>query len=325
MGIVPPVCGDAENPKWEVGDRWVYETPYYGACIKERKEVINITTINVNNTDYEVYVVKSSVSNWIADITTYGYYLINNLAIIKIEGVWDSGTNKTETVVIYDPPKQEYVFPLFVGKTWISTYKRSQESDISGSLNATDTLHYNVTGIETIKVKAGTFECYVIEESEGGGHVDNIIWYSPKVKNWVKRKENPRIIIETELISYKVAGLEENEFNFFSIPYLLFIILISVIIVALTVGLNTRRKRKNLNEVGTMIPVYYRGRSQETPPIIPATSPILSQSPDNYKTLDSSPKYICPSCGQLLSFIHRYHRWYCSYCENYIELDKRAT
>ena len=161
----PTVNGDAELPEWNVGDRWEYETPYYGMVVKEKTEVTDITTIDVNGTNYEVYIVLTTSSVPWGDIELYKYIAVNDMAIVKTRTIQSSGNSSIETVIIYRPPKKEYDFPLDFGKSWASSYTRYQHSESLGYINATDNLRYHIDKIDRIKVKAGTFECYVISET----------------------------------------------------------------------------------------------------------------------------------------------------------------
>jgi hypothetical protein len=309
--------GDAELPEWKVGDKWVYETPYYGVILKEKTEVINITTINVNDISYGVYVVLTNGSAPWLDTTLYSYVLINNMTTVKETGTWGYGINKTEAVIIYQPPKKELDFPLSVGKTWNSTYQRIHYDEIQGYINMTETLFYNVTGIETITVKAGTFKCYVIEEFHEWGDIHLRTWYSPKVKNAVKIEDIYRITIVTELTSYSANGKDEEVFALFTIFYIMLFIFIMIILIVLINNLVVRKKGKKTRADVTLQPA-----SGTMPfPTKPQTDLYAWQPESSVPQYPESPGYQqgpCPTCGQSMSFIPQYNKWYCYNCEKYL-------
>lgn len=239
------VKAEAELPKWSVGDKWVYETYYYGLTLETKTEIINITTINVNDTNYEVYVAHSTSSApWTASISDK-YVLTENMATVKTVTIWGYAENKTETMTTYQPPKKDFDFPLSVGKNWTTTYTYFQNSESLGNFTKTEIKYYNVTGIETITVKAGTFECYVIEDTDKYGVVYTKTWYSPKVKNSVRTEETYRITITTDLASYSIKrGGDEDDFDLLVIPYVMLLIIIPIILVIVVNSLIGRRKGK---------------------------------------------------------------------------------
>lgn len=271
--LTPSVIGDAELPEWEVGDKWNYETPYYGLISRETKEVTNITTINVNGTNYDVYVLQTTSSSlpW-GDFTTYNFISIDNMAIIKTRAIQSYGTNETEIVTTYQPPKRNFDFPLSVGKTWTSTYTSSQYNETTGYINWTETQYYQVIATEKIKVKAGTFNCFVIEESNEWGDIGQRLWYSSEVKNLVKLEDIYRITIESELTSYSVKGMDDEEgFGIPTLFYILLIIFIPIILILL-ININIVKKKRKKS-----------GPDMASPPV----SEIAIISPDSQTDLNT--------------------------------------
>ncbi|MEM2330750.1 MAG: hypothetical protein QXL59_07990, partial [Candidatus Jordarchaeales archaeon] len=62
---------------------------------------------------------------------------------------------------------------------------------------------FNVTGVETVTVAAGTYECWkmkIILTTNGDG-VIGYLWYSPEVKNYVKLDMN----VTVESVDYNVC------------------------------------------------------------------------------------------------------------------------
>jgi hypothetical protein len=319
LNSTPVVISDAELPEWEVGDKWSYETPYYGLTLEERREVTNITTINVNGTNYDVYVLQTTASSlpW-GDFTSYNYISISNMALVRTMVIWSYGTNGTETITIYQPPLENFDFPLSVGKTWTSTYTSSQYDETTGYINWTETLYYQVTGTEKIKVKAGTFKCYVIEESNEWGDISQRTWYSSEVKNSVKKEDIGRITIEKQLTSYSIKGMGDEEK--FGIPTRFIIILIISIPIILILLINNVIVRKKRKEAGKDV---VKQRLSEKAHISGGLqSEINTQQskpfPPSFQESSIHQQHICPTCGQSLSFIQQYSKWYCPSCERYL-------
>lgn len=61
---------------------------------------------------------------------------------------------------------------------------------------------FNVTGVETVTVVAGTYECWKMEIllTTNGDDVIGYLWYSPNVKNYVKLDMN----VTVESVEYNV-------------------------------------------------------------------------------------------------------------------------
>ena len=99
-------------------------------------------------------------------------------------------------------------FPLYVGKKWNYSYTTSKVGNVGGTGELADRASdVKVVSYEQIKVPAGTFWAYKIEEkrdtrgarSKFGYNVT--VWYSPEVKNIIKNEED-NDVYNRELIKY---------------------------------------------------------------------------------------------------------------------------
>ncbi len=265
QGLGPTVIGDAEIPEWSVGDKWEYETSIIGMRGNITIEVIEMSTINVNSTDYDVYVVETML-----ELTMDGMFITNTINNYILRG--DLATVKTvfnETgpddslhivVTTYDPPRKDYDFPLVLGKTWTSNFTESIYEETMGYYNLTRLIKYTVVGQESVTVGAGTFDCYKIEMDYGPGDVI-YTWYSPEVNNVVNTTGRPEEMgLPMKLTHYQYDDKDDGETSPSQVPYLLLLLLIPIIVI-LFVGLlvlrkgrkkkkrkKKRRKKKKKNE-----------------------------------------------------------------------------
>jgi hypothetical protein len=97
-----------------------------------------------------------------------------------------------------DPYRGPFKFPLYVGKKWDYTHTSSKYKQSSGTgdeLAVTDS-NVKVVAYEQVKVPAGTFWAYKIEENRVTRGTKSLrgykvtVWYSPEVKNTVKSEED---------------------------------------------------------------------------------------------------------------------------------------
>lgn len=112
-------------------------------------------------------------------------------------------------------PYRAYSFPLEIGKTW------NYEYDFSiGNRSWSNKLTGKIVAAEKVTVPAGTFDAIkiVLDRkywgsggpylSKWAGTVEDTLWYSPVVKNFVKRtyvdSYSGANVVVRELLSYKV-------------------------------------------------------------------------------------------------------------------------
>lgn len=246
--LAPMAVSDAELPEWSIGDSWNYKSPIVEVPANFTMEVKDITTVNVNGTDYEVYVVENIIEFPIEDIiitnTINNYILRDELSTVKTELIQPGPNNSIRiTVTIFDPPKKDYNYPLTVGKEWNSKFFESVHEEELGYFNTTRDFKYKVVGEEPVTVEAGTFDCYKIEIDIGFVN-PTIAWYSPEVENVVKttgRQAEMGIPMELTHYTHDDNGDDGGETSPSKTPYLLLLFLIPIIVI-LFVGLLVMRK-----------------------------------------------------------------------------------
>lgn len=162
----PPIAlGDrCEAPVWNIGDKWTYRTSSgreFSAEVMEIKE--------------DLVIVK-----WGKSLMGYDNKTFNLKYTIDDKG------NKRKVTSGF--PKL-LNFPMVMGKKWTDVV--SGRDIMRNFLN-----EYRIQGIEEINTPVGTFKAYKIHcqhtdmsDSRVSGYA--IFWYSPEVKNWIKREYQP--------------------------------------------------------------------------------------------------------------------------------------
>ncbi len=88
----------------------------------------------------------------------------------------------------FDPPEKLFEFPLQVGKSWRYDLVTSR---ITGELPKPRTgrcvKERKVLDFVRIEIKSKSYEAFKIEEKCQLHKTQQIFWYAPSVKNWVKR------------------------------------------------------------------------------------------------------------------------------------------
>jgi hypothetical protein len=263
--LVVTASGACELPEWENGDTWDYSMTSSYLNVNITQVVDETKTISVNGTDYKVYSVSSDMTMSIMgiELTTpsTNYYQKSDLAMVKTETSTSLLGMSTENVATFSPPKKDCNFPLEVGKIWSETCTAISYSKLNNEMESYDeyetTFDYSVSGMETVTVPAGTFECYKIVCTDEFGD-ETIGWYCPKVKNVVKQSSGDASDpVQMELKSYDVAAPKgasvdkEGGFSIdslFEMPYLLFLLIIPIIVVVLAVALVAKGKKKKRTE-----------------------------------------------------------------------------
>jgi hypothetical protein len=174
----------AEKPEWKVGYRWSY-------AWKQPRRSGTYTTEIIREDFFEgipSYVAKADNNE--------NYYAKDVLGIIaRISG--------GKLVYKRNNPRQNFLWPLEIGKEWRNSYLRENVQEKSSQ-----TFDYRmvVAGIEEVKVAAGTFETFKVEVYiYHSGKLFAEYWYSPKVKWIIKEREYLQDgLREEELISFKL-------------------------------------------------------------------------------------------------------------------------
>jgi hypothetical protein len=180
-------CG---APVWNIGDKWIYKKANGGIFAHE---VVKI--------EEDLFVVKVE---GLRQLMGYDKKTMNNNFLLEPSG------HRTQNKA---PSRKLYDFPIVVGKKWSDT--TTTLSSVSKK-EATFSSEFQIEGIEEITTPAGTFKAFkiyyrqtVISPQRGSGWVR--IWYSPVIKNWIKREvekslfwQKATLLKDAELISYEL-------------------------------------------------------------------------------------------------------------------------
>ncbi|MDI6916235.1 MAG: hypothetical protein QMC80_00380 [Thermoplasmatales archaeon] len=286
---------EAEVPAFQTGDRWEYSmsgnsmgTEMSGTMVMK---VTGTGIISVNGTDYDVWIMKTSgeisFTGYMGSgtSTTNGTAYIQKTDLATVKTITDTemtgtsswgNTHSSEHIeTTYDPPKDDFDFPVKVGETWMvvtneTTYMSSTHDGETWEENYTDTIttNYKCISMETIHVPAGTFETYKIRSSEEDSEYYDIMYYSVDIGLFVKMEnydETDEIVATAELTYYQygavVGGEEgigeeeevveeeggEKEFLEKNLVYMSFLIGILIgVVIALPIGLIRGRAHKGV-------------------------------------------------------------------------------
>jgi hypothetical protein len=98
------------------------------------------------------------------------------------------------------------IVPIFVGKKWTDM---TTSAPIGGTVEVNYLREFRIEGFEEITTLAGTFKAYKIHYKQTnmsrGANGWILYWYSPEVKNWVKRE------VENSMFWANVRGLQNAE------------------------------------------------------------------------------------------------------------------
>ena len=247
--------GDAKLPQWVVGDKWVYNSTFHEFRRTIEVEVTELSTVNVNGTYYDVYIVVTTSNNTFEGVSfsisvIESYVLRSNLAKIKTEFTETiSGNTSNPIITTNSPPRMDYDFPLKVGKTWQSHFTESVYDGETYN-NISRSINYSVMSSEYLVLESGTFKCYKIRIDDGFSpfYYD---WYSPDVNNTVNATLGTEMFVPIELTSYKISGKggedpDPTDPSSEDFPYILLLIpiIIAVILVIIVVSRKKTAKKK---------------------------------------------------------------------------------
>ncbi|MBU4255845.1 MAG: carboxypeptidase-like regulatory domain-containing protein [Thermoplasmatales archaeon] len=233
-------------PIWKVGDVWNYTSTGMDDKINFSLKVVDIDTINVNNTNYSVYVVAIKAEgsgNMSVSMSGNMYIQCSDIAIVKqnltatssysYDGYSYSYT--TTMTSTYSPPLKSFVFPLSVGRRWWSYSHVSSSYTMTGysyTYNQTAEIYGYCAEKENISIVGENRSVYRIEYIEPGmedpvplmkssvllKHAEAgksaefpSVYYSPEIRNIVKigsSKESGYAGYGIELSSFTVGSGE---------------------------------------------------------------------------------------------------------------------
>jgi hypothetical protein len=181
----PRVAAPDGPPRWQAGDRWVYELSSSGQTVTRTIDVADVETVN-------------GVKYYVANIGDVQMYFTTELH-------WAATMRNSKVQERMVPPQPLYVWPLQVGRRWThrGTFEESQGHH--------EQIHrFVVSGVETVEVPAGRFQAFKILHESGDKEADQY-WYAPEVGShvrWVGRRGD--IDFEERLKTYSFAARPNN-------------------------------------------------------------------------------------------------------------------
>jgi hypothetical protein len=327
-------------PKISVGDRFEYEIeadiPDVGGSISfESQGTMNYTVekteeIVVGGSTYETYVIRvegSQISKT-GDIETtlfsegHDWIRTSDLATIKSQITTttytqtgdDTHTSMYNISMIYDPPLDNYNFPMSIGRSWTKSGE-IRYSYKSGSETLDETFfgpfEFEALHEKQVLVPAGSFETFVLWNQELYTKEKTIActldYYSPKLGFPVKSEsfDSQRNLYYTmELVSYNKVAVEDDSdgngiFGVSDSNFLFLLIIIIVIVLVLVLIIYKRRKSKMELGESEMEP---KGESSARPSVGPLKSTSDLYEKDAPPDSTSAIKFVkCLKCSRLIS------------------------
>jgi len=201
------------DPKLHKGDRFTYklvstagQQDIYGDLAMSGSmtmTVDSVDTVSAGQTEYEVYIIdmtgnqklESTEFSYETEIEGTRYLRTSDLALVKedtrseIKGGFLFGEDEvSQEELTYEPPLEQYRFPLKIGEYWgstsevttISTYSYDGETE-SDTYTESRTTKYQCLRTETTVVPAGSFETFLLFYfddytdyiDKDGGYVDS--------------------------------------------------------------------------------------------------------------------------------------------------------
>ena len=161
-----------EAPAVNIGDRWQWQ--HTNALVNESDVTIIRDVIELSNSEIKVRERIKGKSNF-------------GVAVFTSE--W----NPKDTVdAKYEPFLRLFKFPLVVGEKWTDT---SDKRLLTNGKHGKFSIKGEVVAQEQITTPAGKFDTYKVkvisdavstDEDANTGHTEDIYWYAPEVKNYVR-------------------------------------------------------------------------------------------------------------------------------------------
>ncbi len=261
------VVAEGAAPTWTVGDYWLYTGQ--GIIFNQsftalfRLEMKGLVTIKAGNTTSGAYWCNMTISINFGGTpaTIHGDYYFRNPDLATIKTHFTFGT--TENTVTYDPPLQNFQFPLSNDQSWSSISLENVTIDGASTLR-TVTVDHAVKGPQSITVLAGTFDVYTINSTERSGQPLGELPYSDKVGfglNFIASGAELPFPIELQLKSYKYQKSSQED----SLTMPLITVLIAVVVIVILLILILRRRGKKTTTEVDDGPIYGESANKRSP------------------------------------------------------------
>jgi len=232
---IAPTHFPTDVPTWEAGDEWTYEVSDNSSSMTTEMELMlrveGLESVQVGTSSFECYVLDisgkvtgtSGIYTLTGNVAGTRWVRRSDLALIKEQ----TTINGTAMVVIfpgtyvafqnhsYDPPLEEYDFPLDAQDSWSESssedYQNDEYINIAGLFdfnntdNGTTTANFSAVyaGLSQATVPAGTFATDLIRMTTANGTVER--HYSDSVGNVVwEEVRDSGVTTVTKLKSYKL-------------------------------------------------------------------------------------------------------------------------
>lgn len=220
-----------EKPEWRIGMYWKYQVTPAGYNFTVEITGRENITVDIDNKNYEVWNLTQTTEGKTIVEKMYTYVRVDDLAdVMQITYL----KNKQKMKDIYSPPIPFIRYGVSVGDKWNASYQ----------LLSYDGKKWQITVVkenceceskEKIKIPIGEFLCYKIvknmsykmENSNRYFNSTQVIYYSPKLKNWIKSESYVLGNKKSEVVLIETNCLEKEKK--FALPLYLVIIAFAIV------------------------------------------------------------------------------------------------
>jgi len=195
-------------PVFKIGDSWTYQGIYENEDIQYTgtmevigEEMVDGIECYVDETEIDIPLFATS-SNSIGMIDKA------TLDIISIQFTIEEQGELVETTIMSSYQHSESPFPLYLGKTWETTERKTTTLTANGVTETEteeNTFVYKIEAMETVTVPAGTFECFKRVKYSEDGYILQDSWPSETIKLTNVKSYDYEMANLMELISYSVS------------------------------------------------------------------------------------------------------------------------
>ncbi len=174
-------------PAWQNGEFWQYSISTVASIegYVIHHNWISIPTTEIISVKYVILQMK-----YFDDIPSYEYVILEEVHTNQgtILDINYAPVCNLQISSLKEDLSYYFDFPLYVGKKWqvlIPTIKSQIPFPKNPEMNKYYPLEAEVTSTQTIATSAGEFETIIVKNKYKNGQTYEV-WYSPKVKNYVK-------------------------------------------------------------------------------------------------------------------------------------------
>ena len=176
--VIKDWAGIAEKPTWNVGERWVYTEKDSKGLYTKSTIVVEYLGIEERDNTYHIFFNRGTGRK---RYFTQDFHWAFSSEKNPVEPGWRDYES-------FDPPDKLFEFPLQIGKSWQQEVVTSRiTGDPPKPRTGRCIKERKILDYVKIEIKGKSYEAFKIEENCLLHKTRQVLWYSPSVKNWIKR------------------------------------------------------------------------------------------------------------------------------------------